>query len=86
MALLESWQRWTNFLGSNVEEAMSSGMSKKAIQSTAFQIGDYLAKNVDPKNEQERVLSDLWSVASEVEQHALANMVVKLVQQKKNIH
>lgn len=86
MALLENWQRWTNFLGSNVEEAMSSGMSKKAIQSTAFQIGDYLAKNVDPKNEQERVLADLWSVASEAEQHALANMVVKLVQQKNNIH
>jgi len=86
MALLENWQRWTNFLGDNVADAMSSGMSKKAIQSTAFQIGDYLAKNVDPKNEQERVLADLWSVASEVEQHALANMVVKLVQQKNNIH
>jgi hypothetical protein len=85
MALLENWQRWTSFLGANVEDALSSGMSKKAIQSTAFQIGDYLAKNVDPKNEQERVLSDLWSVANEDEQHALANMVVKLVQQK-NVH
>ena len=55
------------------------------IQTTAFQIGDYLAKNVDPKNEQERVLSDLWSVANEDEQHALANIVVKLVKQK-NVH
>jgi hypothetical protein len=83
MALLENWQKWTNFLGTNVMNAEATGMSKKAIQSTAYQIGDYLAKNVDPKNEQERVLSDLWSVASEDEQHALANMVVKLVQQKK---
>ncbi|MGB2994151.1 MAG: DUF3243 domain-containing protein [Paenisporosarcina sp.] len=83
MALLENWQKWTNFLGTNVMNAEATGMSKKAIQSTAYEIGDYLAKNVDPKNEQERVLSDLWSVASEDEQHALANMVVKLVQQKK---
>lgn len=82
MALLENWQKWTNFLGVNVMNAEATGMSKKAIQSTAFEIGSYLAKNVDPKNEQERVLSDLWSVASENEQHALANMVVKLVQQK----
>jgi len=82
MALLENWQKWTNFLGANVMSAEATGMSKKAIQSTAFEIGNYLAKNVDPKNEQERVLSDLWSVASENEQHALANMVVKLVQQK----
>lgn len=85
MALLENWQKWTNFLGTNVETAESTGMSKKAIQTTAFQIGDYLAKNVDPKNEQERVLSDLWSVANEDEQHALANIVVKLVKQK-NVH
>lgn len=85
MALLENWQKWTNFLGTNVENAESTGMSKKAIQSTAFEIGDYLAKKVDPKNEQERVLSDLWSVANDEEQHALANMVVKLVKQK-NVH
>ena len=43
-------------------------------------MGDYLAKQVDPKNEQERVLSDLWSVASPEEQHAIANIMVKLVQ------
>ena len=82
MALLENWQKWDTFLGANVMSAEATGMSKKAIQSTAFEIGNYLAKNVDPKNDQERVLSDLWSVASENEQHALANMVVKLVQQK----
>ena len=33
------------------------------IEKTAVQIGEYLAKNVEPKNEQERVLSDLWGVA-----------------------
>ncbi len=52
------------------------------IQQAAMQIGDYLATNVDPKNEQERVLSDLWGVASEDEKQALANCVVKLVQNK----
>ncbi|MFC4409153.1 DUF3243 domain-containing protein [Chungangia koreensis] len=82
MALLENWQKWTNFLGENVMKAQATGMADNVIKETAYQIGDYLAKNVDPKNEQERVLSDLWSVATEQEQHALANMVVKLVQNK----
>ena len=41
-----------------------------------------LAEQVDPKNEQERVLADLWNVASEEEQHAIANMMVKLVQSR----
>jgi hypothetical protein len=82
MAILENWQNWTNFLGENVMKARAGGMTDSVIKETAYQIGDYLAKNVDPKNEQERVLSDLWSVASEQEQHALANMVVKLVKNK----
>ncbi|RUL55191.1 MULTISPECIES: DUF3243 domain-containing protein [Lysinibacillus] len=78
--LLENWEKWTSFLGQQVQEAKEHGMSKKVIEKTAVQIGDYLAKNVDPKNEQERVLSDLWGVADSEEKHALANCIIKLVQ------
>ncbi|MER2115852.1 MAG: DUF3243 family protein, partial [Solibacillus isronensis] len=46
------------------------------------QIGEYLAKNVDPQNEQERVLSDLWSVAEKDEKQAIASCIMKLVQNK----
>ena len=38
-------------------------MIEGAINNLAFEIGDYLASQVEPKNEQERVLADLWSVA-----------------------
>ncbi len=48
------------------------------MSEVAFQIGDYLAKNVDPKNEQERVLADLWRAADEKEQHVLANLMSRL--------
>ncbi|MCY9545714.1 DUF3243 domain-containing protein [Lysinibacillus xylanilyticus] len=82
MTILENWQKWTSFLGQNVARAESSGMPSKMIQQAAVQIGEYLATNVDPKNEQERVLSDLWGVASEEEKHALANCVIKLVENK----
>lgn len=80
MELLENWERWKSFLGKQVENAKNIGLSHGAIEKTAVQIGEYLAKNVDPKNEQERVLKDLWSVASEKEKHAIANCVMKLVQ------
>jgi hypothetical protein len=82
MTILENWQKWTSFLGQNVARAESSGMPSKMIQQAAVQIGEYLATNVDPKNEQERVLSDLWGVASEEEKQALANCVIKLVENK----
>ncbi|MCM3587218.1 DUF3243 domain-containing protein [Mesobacillus maritimus] len=80
MSVLENWGSWKDFLGSRLDQAQQEGMNNNVISEVAYQVGDYLAKNVDPKNEQERVLADLWSVADEKEQHAIANLMVKLVQ------
>jgi hypothetical protein len=80
MSVLDNWGQWKEFLGSRLDQAQNEGMSNGVISDVAYQVGDYLAKNVDPKNEQEKVLADLWSVASPEEQHAIANMMVKLVQ------
>lgn len=82
VSVLQNWHQWTQFLGMQVEDAKDSGMSQKVIEKTAVQIGEYLAKNVDPKNEQERVLKDLWTVAENKEKQVLASLVVKLVQSK----
>ena len=82
MSILDNWEQWKDFLGDRLKSAQEQGMSQSAINDLAVQVGDYLAKQVDPKNEQERVLSDLWSVASPDEQHAIANLMVKLVQNK----
>ncbi|MFS0643436.1 DUF3243 domain-containing protein [Siminovitchia sp. 179-K 8D1 HS] len=79
MSVLENWEQWKNFLGDRLDQAQQQGMSDEVIHQMAHQVGDYLAQQVDPKNEQERVLADLWSVASEEEQQALARVMVKLV-------
>ena len=83
MGLLSNWEHWTSFLGEQVAEAKEGGMSNKFIEKAAIQIGDYLAKNVEPQNEQERVLSDLWAVADKDEKHAMANCIIKLVENKR---
>ncbi|WP_251549180.1 DUF3243 domain-containing protein [Neobacillus muris] len=80
MSMLNDWKEWEDFLANRLHQAQDKGMSEGAISSLAYQVGDYLASNVDPKNEQQRVLSDLWSVADEKEQQAIANVMVKLVQ------
>ena len=83
MGMLSNWAQWTSFLGAQVTDAKDSGMSAKENKKTAVQIGDYLAKNVDPQNEQERVLSDLWSVAEKDEKQAIASCIIKLVENKR---
>ncbi|MBB5323604.1 hypothetical protein HNQ34_000696 [Anoxybacillus tepidamans] len=82
MSVLDNFEQWKGFLGDRLEQAKQQGLNQQVISDVAYQIGDYLAKQVDPKNPEERLLSDLWSVADEQEQHAIANMMVKLVQKK----
>lgn len=79
-SILENWDQWKDFLGDRLQQAEQQGISRDTINDVAFQVGDYLAKQVDPKNPQERVIADLWSVATPEEQHAIANVMVKLVQ------
>ena len=67
-------------MGDRLNQGESQGLDQGAINNLAFEIGDYLVQQVDPKNEQERVLADLWSVASDQEKHSIASVMVKLVE------
>ncbi|MFC4617409.1 DUF3243 domain-containing protein [Camelliibacillus cellulosilyticus] len=79
MSVLENWDQWKNFLADRLHHAENQGVSDDTLSNFATEIGSYLNQHVDPKNDQQRMLSDLWSVADKDEQHALANMMVKLV-------
>ncbi|RSK27095.1 DUF3243 domain-containing protein [Bacillus sp. HMF5848] len=80
MSVLENWDQWKDFLQHRLEHAQNEGMDQNTISELAYQIGGYLASQVDAKTAEEKVLADLWQVADEKEQHAIANMMVKLVQ------
>jgi len=80
MSVLDNFEQWKDFLGSRLNQAEKEGMSQNVISDLAYQVGDYLSNQVEPKNAQEKVLADLWHVATPEEQHAIANMMVKLVE------
>lgn len=79
MTVLENFEQWKSFLNERVQQAESAGMNQETIEDMAYQIGNYLAEDIDPKNREQRVLQELWKVGSEQEQKALADMMVKLV-------
>lgn len=79
MSVLDNFEEWKDFLGNRLEHAQKEGMSQGTINDLAYQLGDYLAKQVEPKNVQEKVLADLWNAASSDEQKAIASAMVKLV-------
>ncbi|MBU8907360.1 DUF3243 domain-containing protein [Desertibacillus haloalkaliphilus] len=79
MSVLDNWEQWKDFLGDRLHQAQNEGMNENVISDVAYQVGEYLAQQVEPKNEQERVLAQMWNVATPEEQHAIAHMMVKLV-------
>ncbi|OEH94142.1 DUF3243 domain-containing protein [Bacillus solimangrovi] len=82
MSVLDNFDTWKEFLGGRLQQAQKDGLDNRTVENVAFEIGDYLAQQVEPKNAEERILAELWKVASDEEQHAIANMMVKLVQGK----
>lgn len=77
--VLDTFEKWKQFLADRVQNAQSAGMTEDTIAKLAFEIGEFLEEKVDPKNEQQRVLKDLWDVGNEEERKTLARLMVKLV-------
>ncbi|MDX8362181.1 MULTISPECIES: DUF3243 domain-containing protein [Bacillaceae] len=86
MSVLDNFEQWKDFLADRLHQAQESGMNQNTVSDIAYQIGDYLSNQVEPKNAQEKVLADLWHVASNEEQQAIANMMVKLVENDGSNH
>lgn len=80
MSVMDNFETWKDFLQNRLEQAQNQGMSQQTISNVAYEIGDYLAKSVDAKNDEQALLRELWNAASKEEQQAIASAMVKLVQ------
>ncbi len=78
--VLSTFEKWKTFLSERVEQAKNAGMGEETIEKLAFQIGEFLDEKVDPKNEQERILKELWDVGNKDDRKTIARLMVKLVE------
>ena len=79
-SVLTDFKTWKSFLGERVKEAKKSGMSEETISKLAFEIGEFLDRRVDPKNDEQRVLKELWDVGDEEDRRTIARLMVKWVE------
>jgi len=80
--VLNNFDSWKKFLGERVKHAEGAGFSEEAIANLAYEIGGFLEDKVDPQNESNRALKELWEVGDEAERKTIAHLMVKLA--KKN--
>lgn len=79
-SVLTDFNTWKSFLGERVKEAKKAGMSEETISKLAFEIGEFLERRVDPKNDEQRVLKELWDVGDEEDRRTIARLMVKWVE------
>jgi hypothetical protein len=77
--VLTNFDTWKKFLGERVEAARKAGMSDETIAKLAFEIGEFLEQRVDPKNDEQRLLKELWDAGDEAERKTIARLMVKWV-------
>lgn len=80
--VLKNFDTWKKFLGERVKHAEKAGFSEDAIANLAYEIGGFLEDKVDPQNDSNRALKELWDVGDESERKSIARLMVKLA--KKN--
>ncbi|MBP3965190.1 DUF3243 domain-containing protein [Paenibacillus lignilyticus] len=78
--VLSNFETWKHFLHDRVDQAKGMGLNEDTIANLAYEIGSFLGEKVDPKNEQERAIKELWDVGDEQERKTIAGLMVKLVQ------
>ncbi|OZU87352.1 hypothetical protein CIL03_17335 [Virgibacillus indicus] len=83
MSVLNNFDGWKSFLGNRLQSAEQNGMDDGAINSIATEVGSYLAANVEPKNDEQRLLAELWNAADQNQKQALAGTMVNLVKSSK---
>jgi hypothetical protein len=76
--VISNFDTWKKFLGNRVEAAKNLGINEEDISKLAFEIVEFLDQMFDPKNDEERVLKELWDVGDESERKTMARLMVKL--------
>ena len=78
MVSMKDWGEWKSILGKAVDLGETVGVSDKNITNVAERIGTFLSNNVDPRNDEERLLKEMWDAADEKDRDVLAKLIVKI--------
>lgn len=82
MAFTGTFEQFTQELAERLKVAREIGVAQQDITRRAADIGDWLARNVEPRSPEQRLLKELWEGSTNQEQQAIASALVKLVQRK----
>lgn len=79
--IMENFDSFRDYLGDQVHRGEKLGLGEEGLTLGAKRVADYLAKHEEPRNREEKVLNEMWNVASKDEREHMAHVLVKMADQ-----
>ena len=80
--ILDNFQEFMDYLKKQINRGEKLGLNEEQLAKAAEKVAEYLNKHEEPKNREEYVLNQMWSVAKEDEKHAIAHVLVRLAKEE----
>ncbi len=81
MEVVESFDKFKEYLREKVFLAEKLGFSDETIARGVNLVQTFLSKIVEPENAEERLLQKLWVIGNREERNALSHLLLKLVKE-----
>ncbi|MPW24429.1 DUF3243 family protein [Alkalibaculum sp. M08DMB] len=76
---LDNWDNWKNTLKAAINLGDKAGLTQETMSNVGSSIGTFLAKSVEPENEEQRLLKEMWSVANNNEKETMTSVLIKMI-------
>lgn len=85
--ILDNFKRFKMYLSKKVEVGEKMGLSQDQLAQAAEKVANYLARNEEPRNREEKMLKELWLCATEEqERQAIARCLIRMVSGGDRVH
>lgn len=78
MEIGHNWHKWKEILGDVVGLGERVGLEEETINNAAFRLGDFFANNMDPANNEQRLMKELWDEGNDEERKTLATLMTRV--------
>jgi len=71
---------WRDDVKERIVVAHKFGIPDETVRAIATKVGEFLAKKVCPTTEEEKLLKEMWKVATRDEKKTITTLIIRMVQ------
>ncbi len=77
---VNDWPTWRDNVKERIAVAHKFGVPDETVRAIATKVGDLLAKKACPTVQEEKLLKEMWKVATPDEKKTITTLILKMVE------